>query len=39
MSQIKDELQRDVMSRILPKLKWEKHDAVRGNPNITDAII
>jgi len=40
MSQIKDELQRDVMSRILPKLKWEKHGAVRGNSNIKrDAII
>ena len=40
MSQIKKELQREVMSRILPKLKWEKHGAVRGNPNIkSDAII
>jgi hypothetical protein len=40
MSQIKDELQREVMDRILPKLKWEKHGAVRDNPNIkSDAII
>ena len=40
MSQIKKELQREVMSRILPKLKWEKHGAVRGNPNIkSDDII
>lgn len=34
MSQIKDELQREVMDRLLPKLKWEKHGVVRGNPNI-----
>jgi hypothetical protein len=40
MSQIKDELQREVMSRILPKLKWERHGVVRGNPSIkSDAII
>lgn len=40
MRQIKKELQRDVMSRIIPKIKWERHGAVRCNPNIkSDAII